>query len=122
METAQRAPIGSSERYAGVRHCQVAYMSIRRNPKTGLYRIVGFEESTDPSLQNLYGDFTEGQANAILLRAGMCPSKARETLAAVIGSVRAHCFHLELTPQQATFLRCKLGACSRIGAGVNLRR
>jgi hypothetical protein len=121
MEAAQRARIASGEREAGVRDRQVAYMSIRRNPKTELYRIVGFEDSTDPSLQNLYGDFTEGQANAILVRVGMSPSQARETLAAVMELVRTYRFHLELSSQQGAYLRFTLGGCSHVGVGDDLR-
>lgn len=113
MEAVQRARVG--EHQTSVHDREVAYVSIRRSPKTDLYRIVGFEDSTDPSLQNLYGDFTERQANAILLRVGMSPSKARETLAAVMEFAQPYRFPLELTSQQGTFLRFTLGGCSHVG-------
>src|SRR5512133_2516263 len=110
MEVVQRARIGERETTDHDR--EVAYVSIRRNPKTDLYRIVGFEDSTDPNLQNLYGDFTEAQASAVLLRVGMNPSKVRETLTAVMEFAQTYRFPLELTSQQGMYLRFTLGGCS----------
>lgn len=109
MEIAQRVRAGTGERETCILDRQVAYVSIRRNQRTEFYRIVGFEDSTDPSLQDLYGDFTEGQANAILVRVGMSPSQAKETLAKVMEFPRIYRFHLELTSEQDRFFRYALG-------------
>jgi hypothetical protein len=114
LEIAQTVRAETGERETCILDRRVAYVSIRRNQRTEFYRIVGFEDSTDPNPQNLYGDFTEGQANAILVRVGMSPSQAKETLAKVIEFPHIYRFHLELTSEQDRFFRYSLGGSRHV--------
>lgn len=105
----ERVRAGSGENEVCV-PVQNVYMSIRQTANPKFYRIAGFEDSTDLSLQSLYGDFTRRQTHTIFVKLGMTESQTQETLAKVVESTRVHRFHLELTSQQSTFLRNTLGS------------
>lgn len=102
-----RAGFGESDVCVPV---QNVYVSIRQTANHKFYRFAGFEDSTDGSLQNLYGDFTQRQTRTILLKLGMTEPQTQETLAKVMESTSVHRFRLELTSRQSTFLRLTLGS------------
>ncbi len=87
------------------------YISIRRAPgTTPLCRVIAFEDSLDPGLQDLYGDFDPQRASAILLELGMNDSQAEAVAAESIGSAQVQRFRMDLSAEQCAFLQRTLAA------------
>ncbi len=86
------------------------YLSVRKSPGgRSLCRIIAFEDSPDPALQDLYGDLGFEQVNTILLELGMSAMQAQGVLAAAVGSSQVQRFRLDLSNMQCAFLRKILG-------------
>lgn len=87
------------------------YISVRKTPGTRLlFRVIGFEDSIDPSLQDAYGDFEGEKATDIVLKLGIDRGQVQAVLAETARSSEIRRFRLELSGEQYAFLRRVLQA------------